>query len=940
MSNNKLINDELHFGQNVGYIEEIYELFKTSPNLVAYKWREYFAALSNNSHANDAQGGQLKLNGATKHSPIEKASSSISYDLKTQSKVTSLIDAYRSYGHYEAHISPLTSQPTGLPKQPKLDVSSLGFTPEEMESEFYCDNLAGAEKMKLRDIIANLKNIYTANIGFEWVHIVRDEERDWLQRHIEGFTNSKATDKERLKWLEMLSNATMLENELHKRYIGAKRFSLEGGESLIPLIYAMLSRGAEIDLEQVVLGMAHRGRLNVLTNILGRPIDLLLLEFDDRTLASTVGAGDVKYHLGYEASVTYGDKKKAIKINLVPNPSHLEFVNPVVTGIARAYQDLDYIGCNSDLSPTEELIHRRKVLPLLIHGDAAFVGQGVVAETINLSLVEGYRTGGTIHIVINNQIAFTATPDETRSTYYCTDMAKTVDAPVFHVNAEDVDGVCRVGQLAIEYRNRFGKDAIIDLYCYRRYGHNEGDDASYTQPITAREIKDKKPIVQVYHEKLTSEKVVSNTILSDLENNYLHEIERGVNRAKETVIGDFCPLYLSPRARIKETKVSKDSLERVISSYLNYPSDFKVHPKLKALFTKRLESVRQGSGIEWGTAEAIAFGTLLEEGISIRLSGQDSVRGTFSHRHCILDSYDVYDNSFAPLSSLTHESTFKVINSVLSEAAVLGFEFGYSSVADRSLVLWEAQFGDFVNGAQVCIDQFISSGEEKWNMRSGVTLLLPHGYEGAGPEHSSARLERFLQLSADGNMDICVPTTAVQYFHLLRRQVYSSIKRPLVVFTPKSLLRLPEAASDSESFTSKEFAELLRVDIGKNPKRLLFMTGKVFFDLQKAILASNLDISSSGATLVRIEQLHPFPFDKVRSIIDEAGDSVAIAWVQEEPKNQGAWSFVETRFLNRLTDEIRYIGRPVASGTATGSAAYHAIEQKRIVDASIGFITG
>ncbi len=945
---------ELNLGPNSGFIESLYELYLIDPSLVGTTWSSYFDQISEDTSHTTANGAAF--NGASEQTSFhlgngirslasrgEAPSSASSVDLsrvEAQAKVSRLIDAYRTYGHYQAKISPLVTRGTNFPKQECLTVESYGFGSDDFNLPFFCDDLGGQRMMTLNEIIERLKRIYCGSIGFEWTHIVSEEERGWLQSRIEAETDPLPSASQRLARLKDLVESTLLESELHKRYIGSKRFSLEGGESLIPLLKTIITEGANLGVEQFVFGMAHRGRLNVLVNIMGRPLMDLFLEFDDRTLARAVGAGDVKYHLGFESVVSVGEQNQSVSLALTPNPSHLEFVNPVVAGMVRALQDTVYGEYQVVLGSEEEVRLRQRVCPLLIHGDAAFIGQGVVTETVNLSLVEGYRTGGTVHVVVNNQIGFTATPDETRSTPYCTDMAKTVDAPVFHVNAEDVDAVCRAGQLAMEYRNLFGKDAIIDLYCYRKYGHNEGDDPSYTQPVCSREIKAKKPILDLYAAQLESDGIVSNDELVSIKSSFVHRLDEASSRAQETVIGELCPLFVSPRTRTRPTCVKFEDLREVAKAFQNAPESFKIHPKLEALMNRRLATVEGDKGIDWGTAEALAFGSLLKDGVSVRLSGQDCGRGTFSHRHAVLDNYESESGTFLPLRTLNSKVGFEVVNSVLSEAGVLGFEFGYSSIAERALVLWEAQFGDFVNGAQVCVDQFIASSEEKWDLRSGVVLLLPHGYEGAGPEHSSARLERFLQLCSDGNMDVCVPSSPAQYFHMLRRQVYSSVKRPLIVMTPKSLLRLPEASDSIDKFTQGSFCEVIRRDFGDNPSRLLFMSGKVYYDVLKAFKEREDEISKAGVSLVRIEQLHPFPFATVREIIAKAPDKSLVAWVQEEPKNQGAWGFVEPRFENRLTKEVRYIGRPVSASTATGSSGYHGVEQQRIVSTCISFALG
>jgi 2-oxoglutarate dehydrogenase E1 component len=903
-----------NFGSNSGYIQELYDLFKIDPALVGSTWAEFFKSqeISNHENLTTLPVNHSGSNGVNR---LNKVPDTIDR-LEIQAKVIRLIDSYRTYGHYKAAINPLKHDVPKLPWQDELSLEHYKFDQKAMSLSFSCDNLGGSKTLTLNEIISYLNNSYCGSIGFEYIHLLNSDEREWIRQRIEA-PRKKASAEDRVAWLRNVVEARVFESELHRKYIGAKRFSLEGGESLIPLLTEFTNVCSKFGVKEIIYGMAHRGRLNVLANVMGRKLEQVLLEFDDRTLASAVGAGDVKYHQGFD--VIHATRcGESVRLALAPNPSHLEFVNPVVEGMVRARQDIAY---NCD---------RSKVVPILIHGDAAFIGQGVVAETLNLAKVPGYCTGGTVHVVINNQIGFTATSDETRSTPYCTDIAKVFDAPVFHVNAEDVDAVCFVALMAAEFRCLFRKDVVIDLYCYRKYGHNEGDDPSYTQPLSTKEIKSKEPIDHLYNKILLEDKIVDSTILKTIEDQYKGKFAEAVNNSNVAVVGEGCATFGRPRVAIKDTNVSYEDLLTIANTSINFPENFTPHPKLEKLLEKRVQTFLSGKNFDWALGEYLAFGSLLKEGVGIRLSGQDVGRGTFSHRHIILDDYERQWQCYNPLSSV---GNIEVINSVLSEAAVLGFEFGYSAEFGNCLVLWEAQFGDFANGAQVIIDQFISSSEAKWGQESAVVLLLPHGYEGQGPEHSSARLERFLQLCADGNMEVCVPTTPAQYFHLLRRQMYSISRRPLVIMTPKSILRHPVAVNSISDFTESNFKTIIPHRVGdatSSIKTILFMSGKVYYDVIEVLEKNGV----KNTLVVRVEQLNPFPSSEIRELLDNKTD-LKFAWVQEEPKNQGGWSFVEPRFKGRLVDELSYIGRPVSPSTATGSSHYHNIEKKRILDACI-----
>lgn len=926
----------LLFGANSGYVEELYALYKDDPALVGDTWANYFIKLDNELVAN-GEHRQISENGhqvtTTKvtngHSSFQSPVPSIGevtreniksvVDNRLQDKVYRLINTFRSFGHLKARINPLSKGVMSLPQSEDLDPMFFGFTDSDMESEVSCDGFQSKSRMELRTLIEELRRVYCGSVGFEFNHLLSEEERNWLQSRIESrFAHGYGLSTDlKLRKLKVLVEAETFEAELHKKYVGHKRFSLEGGETLLPVLDTALDEASQRGVKEAVLGMAHRGRLNVLVHTAGKPLEDVFNEFEDQSIYSALGSGDVKYHLGYE-SIFNGSRGQELKVSLACNPSHLEFVDPVLEGMVRAKQDLKYDG------------ERLSVLPILMHGDAAVIGQGVVYETLNLSQVGGYRTGGTLHIVINNQIGFTTNPEESRSSVYCTDMAKGFQIPIFHVNAEDVEAACWVTRLALEFRQRYQRDVFVDIYCWRKYGHNEGDDPSFTQPLSYSEIKSKPSLAKTYSLKLKEEGIIDQSGIDRYYTEYKQRFENAQNRKIPKVQGEACPVHGRLRVPTPDTGVEKKVLERVASTLLDYPENFVIHPKLKQILEKRVLSLTEGSGIDWGFAEALAYGSLMLQGVNIRLSGQDSGRGTFSHRHLALNNYEKPE-TYLPLSQLEEQvgvGCFEVYNSTLSEAGVLGFEYGYSLDAKKSLVLWEGQFGDFANGAQVHIDQFIASGEAKWHQLSGVVMLLPHGYEGQGPEHSSARLERFLQLCGEGNMVVCYPSTAAQNFHLLRRQGVMEIKRPLVVMTPKSLLRLPDATSKINELVSGRFETVLEDDIGTKDKEahVVMVAGKIYYDL-----IGELRKSPKGRIKVlRIEQLYPFPQFEIKKLLKDIKIK-SIIWAQEEPQNMGAWSYIEPYIRGKLESSPIYVGRAVAASPATGSGKAHAREQSTIV---------
>lgn len=904
-------------GPNSGYIKDLYELYQQDPSLVGDSWQRFFAGLENGSTAMSVPATG-EHNGATQHS---RQQASLAEDPLSGSDVeiraALLLDAFRRQGHYRAKINPLSRGVLALPRADEID-SALKDVSRFFDREVTAPKNFGGDTVKFAALAQSFETTYCSTIGFEYSHLRSLKEREYLEERIEGKFPKRLnfSHQERREILKKIIAAEYFCVELHRRYVGHKRFSIQGGETTIPMIDHIINRSAALGAKEIVLGMAHRGRLNVLRNIMGKPIPEILAEFEDQSIFSVMGSGDVKYHMGYESLRETLDG--SLKLYLAPNPSHLEFVNPVVEGIVRARQDLNYQG------------ERNSVLPVLIHGDAAFIGQGIVFETLNLGGVLGYSTGGTIHLVINNQIGFTSTPEEARSTTYCSDVAKGFDMPVFHVNCEDVEGSIWASNLALEFRQTFGKDVVLDLYCFRKYGHNEGDDPSFTQPVMYSEIKNKKTITEVYGEQLISAGELTRDELDGLILEYRNSFGEAYDKKGARLLGETCSVHGMLRVRTPETGVPHATLEKVSKRLITYPDNFVPHPKLQQILEKRAETLKTDSGIDWGLAEALAFGALLLKGHPVRLSGQDCGRGTFSQRHLTLNHFET-DEQFVPLSLLKDGGTaapFEVYNSILSEAAVMGFEFGYSSSAPKSLVLWEGQFGDFANGAQVIIDQFIASSEAKWHTLSGVVLLLPHGYEGQGPEHSSARLERYLQLCGDGNMVVCSPSTPAQYFHLLMRQGIMELKRPLIVMTPKSLLRHPEATSKNSQLTSGQFQTIIEDDFGskKSSQKIVLCTGKVYYDL----LPHLRKLKSESVKVIRVEQLYPFPQFELKKALKESKEKSCI-WVQEEPMNMGAWTYMEPYIRGKLELEPKYVGRPVSASTATGSSKRHAAEQEKIV---------
>jgi 2-oxoglutarate dehydrogenase E1 component len=858
-------------------------------------------------------------------------------EIAKEAGVLQLINAYRVRGHLIADLDPLGGEPTN---HPELDPVTYGLTIWDLDREFLTGSLSEAigdhgpkPVATLREILETLRQTYCGKIGCEYMNIQHPEQKRWLQHRMEPQANNWPLDREtRVRILQGLLKAEEFEHFLHARFVGQKRFALEGAETAIPILDELLERAAAGNVHEVVMGMAHRGRLTVLTTVVGKPVAEIFAQFEgELDPASTQGSGDVKYHLGARG-VYRSTAGREVLVSVSPNPSHLEAVDPVVEGIVRPKQDR--LGD----------VHRERVIPLLIHGDAAFAGQGVVAETLNLSQLDGYCTGGTVHLIINNQIGFTTLPDEARSTPYSTDVARGVQAPIFHVNGDDPEAAIRVVQIAFDYRQQFKKDVVIDMFCYRRHGHNEADDPSYTQPILYRKIKEHPSVGKLYGERLVREGVLSAEEAADMRKGFAQSLAAAYDAAEKTSdrfegqelaavphdeIASFCPC----------TAVDKAAVDRVIRGLTQFPENFHLHPKLRNFIERRREVIGKGGPIDWAFGEALAFGTLALEGTPVRLSGQDSGRGTFSQRHLVFwDSENAH--KYTPLQHVSpDQARFEVFDSSLSEYAVLGFEFGYSVADPLTLVLWEAQFGDFANGAQILIDQFISSAESKWGQPSGLVLLLPHGFEGQGPEHSSARIERFLVLCAGNNMQAVNCTTPAQYFHLLRRQMYGGtdrrgMRKPLVVFTPKSLLRHPKAVSTVAELTSGGFREVLPDSIAIDPEqvtRVVFCSGKIYYDL----LAARESRQANHVALVRIEQLYPFAESDANDVLMRYPLSTEVVWAQEEPRNMGPWRFMQEQIQPLLAPTsrvLRYVGRAESASPATGSGRRHQEEQAAITD--------
>jgi len=847
-------------------------------------------------------------------------------DVTRAARAQELIHAYRVRGHLMADTNPLEIVQR---KHEDLDIIKHGLTLWDLEREFATGGFGGKKLMKLRDILGVLRDSYCRTVGIEYMHIQDPEERKWIQAHVE-VTQVRADHDEQMRVLSKLNVAEAFETFLQTKFVGQKRFSLEGGESLIPLLDTVISEAADANLDEAVVGMAHRGRLNVLANVIGKSYGQIFKEFEGNLdPKSTQGSGDVKYHLGAEGTFTAASGKK-IRTSLVANPSHLEAADPVTEGVVRAKQDV--------LDKSEDGF---TVLPVLIHGDAAFAGQGVVAETLNLSQLRGYRTGGTVHIVVNNQVGFTTAPEYSRSSVYATDVARMIQAPIFHVNGDDPEAVARVGRMSFAYRQAFRKDVVIDMVCYRRRGHNEADNPSFTQPLMYDLIEARRSVRKLYTESLIARGDLTMEEAEAALRDYQQQLERAFTETREAAERPAQPGTVAP-AEVGErpvnhagvpTAISMDAVKQIIDTQVSLPEGFTVHPRLKPQLERRATMVSTDS-IDWATGELLAIGSLLMDGCPVRLVGQDTRRGTFGQRHAVLVDRNT-GVDYTPLKRLDNgKARFFIHDSLLSEFAAMGFEYGYSVARPDALVAWEAQFGDFMNGAQTIIDEFISSGEQKWGQKSSVVLLLPHGYEGQGPDHSSARIERFLSLCAQDNMTVALPTTPANYFHLLRWQALSGRHKPLVVFTPKSMLRLKAATSATADFTSGSFQPLIGEPAGfdtSGVRRVVLCAGKIYHDLA----AYRAEVNAKSTAVVRVERLYPIPHEELRAELSRYPDDVELIWVQEEPSNQGAWPRMALRLPELLGRPLSVISLPASSAPAAGSAKVHNASHRELIETAI-----
>jgi len=916
-------------GGSMAYVDGLYEDFLADPDSVPADWRATFESMSNgNGAARDISHRDIReyfLENADK----KKVQTVTSEDSK-QYQVANLINSYRAHGHHAARLDPL-----GMTKRlqvPSLELSYHQLTDADLNRTFYAGTHFKQGQMPLHEIYQALRDTYCGSIGIEYMHISDIEETEWLQGKMESMRGRPDFDAaKKREILQDLIAADGLERYLGTRYVGQKRFSLEGGDALIPMMKQIIRQGGTENVKEIVIGMAHRGRLNVLVNVLGKEPDQLFQEFEGKIKLERTG--DVKYHMGFSSDLRI-ENGAIVHLALAFNPSHLEIIGPVVEGSARTRMERRH-----------DLVKREKVVPVVIHGDAAFAGQGVVMETFNFSQARGYCTGGTVHIVINNQVGFTTSnPLDARSTLYCTDVAKMVQAPIIHVNGDDPEAVVFATQIAFDFRMKFKRDVVIDLVCYRRHGHNEADEPSVTQPVMYKKIKSMRPLREIYADQLIKEGLVNSAEVDKSVENYRDTLDKGhavVDLVHENYEGkmsiDWTPYVNAKWTDKVDTTITSATVQSLSKQLHTLPDGFELNSVVKKLLAEREKMTAGEIPMNWGYAETMAYASLVHDNFGVRLSGQDSGRGTFAHRHAVLHEAQT-GKVFVPLEKIenTSEKSFVVIDSVLSEAAVLAFEYGYASSAPTSLVLWEAQFGDFANGAQVVIDQFISSGEQKWGRLCGLVMLLPHGYEGQGPEHSSARLERFMQLCAQHNIQVCTPTTPAQMFHMLRRQMLRNFRKPLIVMTPKSLLRHKLAVSPLSDLTNGKFytviPEIDDIDATKVTKVVL-CCGKVYYDL----LQKRRDDKLDHIAIVRIEQLYPFPKKALINELAKFPKANDIVWCQEEPQNQGVWFSSQHNMKDCLRDEqtLRYAGRGFAAAPAVGSPLKHAAEQQALVNQAL-----
>ena len=938
-------------GNNSEFINEFYAEYLSDPESLPDSWRMFFDGLSEDQKLvyDNLRGPSWSPEKINKKILIKKETqkdSSLGLDSNDVKQATKdsvrsimLIRAYRIRGHLIANLDPLSIQKKK--EHPELQPETYGFTKNDYNRKIFLDGVLGLQYADLNQILKILKKTYCSNIGYEFMHMGDPDEKSWIRDRIEGPEKEiQFTTNGKKAILNKIIQAEGFEKYLHVKFVGTKRFGLDGGEALIPALEQIIKRGGNLGVKEIKIGMPHRGRLNVLANVMGKPFKAIFSEFFGKTVTSKKDfEGDVKYHLGASSNREFDGN--SVHISLTDNPSHLEAVNPVVLGQVRAKQFF------------HKDVERKKVIPVLMHGDAAFAGQGIVAECFAMSGLPGHNIGGTIHIIVNNQIGFTTAPRFARSSPYPSDVAKIAQAPIFHVNGDDPESVVHCAKIATEYRQKFNRDVVIDIVCYRRYGHNEGDEPSFTQPIMYKKIKSHPSTLKIYGSKLSSENLISEKELNEQKTNFKlfleKEFESSKNYKSELKWFDGAWSRFKPglgKDRRGTSGVSKEKLVKIGKKISSIPENFIVHKTLKKIFNTRHQIFEKNNLIDWSTAESLAFATLLTEGFSVRLSGQDSGRGTFSQRHAVLRNQDSHER-YVPLNNIDKsQKKFEIIDTLLSEFAVLGFEFGYSLSEPETLVLWEAQFGDFANGGQVIIDQFITSSESKWGRASGLVMLLPHGYEGQGPEHSSARLERFLQLCAGENIQVVNCTTPSNYFHALRRQMHREFRKPLIIMTPKSLLRHKKCVSNiNEFFTNSTFHRvlndgayspengLIKLKQNKKIKKVVMCSGKIYFDL----LEAREQIKNDSVVFIRIEQLYPFPAKTLANLLKKY-DKAQFIWCQEEPKNMGAWNTARNyidrtlEMIHFLGNKVEYVGRKASSSTATGNLNKHLAQQKEILE--------
>lgn len=926
---------------SAAWLEGMYETFMRNPNEVDVQWRDFFATLPRvDGVVTEVPHSEIRAyfrqlterSGGLQSAPaVSAANVNIEHERK-QVKVLQFINAHRFRGHQVAYLDPLQRRPP--PVIEELDLHYHGFTQADMDTVYSTGSLFGPSEASLREIAAIVRQTYCGTIGAEYMHITETEEKRWIQQRMESVRGQADLDAaQKLRILKQLTAAEGLEQYLHNKYVGQKRFSLEGGETLIPILDELIQRSGSHNMQEVVIGMAHRGRLNVLVNVMGKIPSELFMEFEGKKKINADMAGDVKYHMGFSSDVQ--GPKGPVHLALAFNPSHLEIVGPVVEGSVRARQDRR--GDNKG----------QAVLPVIIHGDAAFAGQGVVMESLQMSQTRGYSTKGTLHIIINNQIGFTTSNiQDNRSAYYCTDVAKMVNAPILHVCGDDPEACVMVTQIALDYRMMFNKDVVIDMVCYRRHGHNEADEPSATQPMMYKKIRALPTTRVAYAEKLVNAGVLTAQDSDALFEKYRNDLDAGQcvlpniidsSQAKHEFQISWHKYSRTGDIDSVSTAVDAETIKSLSARLEVLPQNFELHSRLSKIMSDRHKMAVGALPVDWGYAETMAYATLLHDGYAVRLSGQDAGRGTFFHRHAVWHN-QLDGNSYVPLRNLQEgQPNFLVIDSLLSEEAVLAFEYGYATADPETLVIWEAQFGDFANGAQVVIDQFISAGEQKWGRMCHLVMLLPHGFEGQGAEHSSARPERYLQLCAQFNMQVCMPSTPAQIYHLLRRQMVRPVRKPLIVMTPKSLLRHRLAVNNVEELTVGEFqpvlAEVDALDDDK-VKRVIMCSGKVYYDL----LEKRRAVEKTDTAIIRIEELYPFPAQQLKQVIERYSRCEDLIWCQEEPKNQGAWDFMEPRLAAKLDHKckVEYTGRPPSAAPAVGSPLVHALQQKKLVAEALG----